>query len=166
MNVRSFLCLAAAATFLSGCAATQTYAPEQAPEMAVVRDFTQFYRLGPSQGGGPDATLRVDARVKLLRKEMGYSLVQLEDGRTGYVANEDFAPAPPKPKPTPEPAESRSSSRSRNKPDSPRYQGDQVNDTPLPESPLSLDLNIGPEDVVPPAPTPQPTPTEPPKFRY
>ena len=37
----------------------------------------------------------------MLRREFGYSLVQLGDGMTGYVANQDFAPAPPLPEPPP-----------------------------------------------------------------
>ncbi len=74
------------ACILGGCA-TQTFAPEAAPEYVIIRDFSPFYRMGPQQGRGPDTSLRADARVKLLRREMGFSLVQLEDLRTGYVAN-------------------------------------------------------------------------------
>lgn len=149
----------------TGCASV-TYTPEQAPEMAIVRDYAPFYRLGPMQSRGPDATLRAGERVKLTRREPGYSLVLLEDGRTGYVPNEDMAPAPPRPKPTPEPSASAGSSNRRS---GERYRGAPVNDSPLPEEPPpSLDLDIGPEDVV--APPPPPPPLDPaeekPKFRY
>ncbi len=48
--------------------------PTRRPRYMVIADFTPFYRLGPMQARGPDATLRAETRVKLLRKEMGYSL--------------------------------------------------------------------------------------------
>ncbi|MCX7868385.1 MAG: hypothetical protein N2322_00385 [Terrimicrobiaceae bacterium] len=134
--------------------------------MAVIRDYAPLYRFGPMQARGPDATLRAGDRVKLTRKEMGYSLVLLEDGRTGYMANEDMAPAPPRPKPTPAPETAPSSPRRGSS--SERYRGEQVNDSELPvEPPASLDLNVGPEDVVPPAPPPPPLdPEAQPQFRY
>jgi hypothetical protein len=155
----------AMALLATGCA-TQSYAPEEAPELSIIRDYAGFYRLGPIQARGPDVSLRTGERVKLMRKEMGYSLVMLEDQRTGYVANEYLAPAPPRP---PQPAApsgpSTSGSSSRR---SDRYRGPQVNDSPLPEpSPApDLDLNIGPEDVVPMPPSPAEPPAEPPAFRY
>lgn len=62
-------------------------------------DYAQFFRLGPQQAGGADRSLRLDDRVMLLRKEFGYSRVQLEDGQVGYMANEDIKAAPPEPKP-------------------------------------------------------------------
>jgi hypothetical protein len=166
--MRSIAQTAAALAFsvlAAGCA-TQSYAPEEAPEMSIIRDYAGFYRLGPIQARGPDVSLRTGERVKLMRKEMGYSLVMLEDQRTGYVANEYLAPAPPRP---PKPAATAGSSA----PDSPqrrsgRYSGPQVNDSPLPEPVPApdLDLNIGPEDVVPMPPSPPETPSEPPAFRY
>jgi len=161
--------ISAICALVTGCA-TQTYAPEEAPEYSVIRDFASFYKLGPMQGRGPDSTLRVGDRVKLIRKEMGYSFILLEDSRTGYVANEDIVPAPPRP---PQPAASASTGSSessgRRTPSSPRYRGQQVNDIPLPESapPPELDLNIGLEDIASPtSPPPSDTPAEPPKFRY
>lgn len=152
---------------LTGCA-SQTFSPENAPEMVTISDFSAFYRLGPMQGRGPDASLTAGTRVKLLRKEMGYSLVSMEDGRTGYIANESLIPAPPRPKPevaaTGDAPGSSSGRRSRGA----RYRGPQVNDSPLPEPapPPSLDLNIGPEDVVGNPPEPATTPQDVPKFRY
>jgi len=133
--------------------------------MLVIRDFAAFYRLGPMQARGPDATLRSGERLKLTRKEVGYSFVLLEDGRTGYVANEDLAPAPPRPKPTPEPEAQASSARRGGGGE--RYRGEQVNDSALPvEPPTALDLNVGPEDVVPLPPTPSLDPETLPQFRY
>ncbi len=164
-----WLALFAAAVILSGCAASQTYTPETAPEYVMIRDFTPFYRLGPMQGR-PDASLPAGTRVKLLRQEMGFSLVQLSDNRTGYVANENMVVAPKLP-PSATGSDSSSSSapsgkKRRNVPDSPRYSGEQVNDIPMPEpNTPAPDLNIAPEDVAAPAPTPTP-PAEKPKFRY
>lgn len=68
-------------------------------DMLVSVDYAQFFRLGPQQAGGADRSLRLNDRVMLLRKEFGYSRVQLEDGQVGYMANEDIKAAPPEPKP-------------------------------------------------------------------
>lgn len=146
----------------------ETFAPETAPEYVIVRDFSPFFRLGPQQPSGPDASLRVDTRVKLLRREMGYSLVQLEDSRTGYLANENMAPAPPRPPKPPEPPASASSRRSGRTPaGSPAYSGPQMNDIPLPDPNVPPpDLNIEPEVMPDLVPVPSGTPTGPPKFRY
>jgi hypothetical protein len=132
--------------------------------MSVIRDFAPFYRTGPIQARGPDASLRVGDRVKVLRREMGYSYVMLEDERSGFVATEYLAPAPPRPKPTPAPEVGDGPRRG---PGGERYRGEQVNDTPLPETPPpALDLNVGPEEVVPLPPAPNLDPEEPPQFRY
>ena len=64
----------------------------------VVTDYASFYRLGPQQAGGADRSLRKDERVMRLRKEFGYSRVQLEDGQVGYMANEELMEAPPEPR--------------------------------------------------------------------
>ena len=163
-----FLLLAVAA-LLSACA-TRSFPPETAPEYSIIREFTPFYRLGPMQAR-PDAALRAGTRVKMLRQEMGYSLVQLEDLRTGYVANENMAPAPPRP-PEPPAAQTGSQPEPRRSPAGKpkgsgagaRYTGAQPNDIPLPESNVPPpDLNVGPEEVSTPPPGPPP---EKPKFRY
>jgi hypothetical protein len=97
---------------LAGCATTPSYVPSDAPEMAVVQDFAPFYSRGPQQIQGPDASLRLGDRVLLLRKEMGYSLVQLADSRSGYVPNEAIsvppAPSPQAAKPKPNSSSQRS----------------------------------------------------------
>lgn len=79
--------------FLPGCA-TETFDPAEAPEFLVQSDYASFYVLGPSQGRGPDASLQSGQRLKVLRREFGYSYVQIADGRTGYIANEEISPAP------------------------------------------------------------------------
>jgi len=159
-----------ASLFLAGCA-TETFAPEVAPEYVVLVDFAPFYRLGPQQGRGPDASLRSGTRVKLLRREMGFSLVQLEDLRTGYMANESMTVAPPRPpeqvrQETDAPAGKKKSGRSRGE-DSPVYSGPPVNDTPLPDPNMPPpDLNVEPELVPDTIPVPAATPAAAPKFRY
>ncbi len=78
--------------------ATEKFDPSQAPEFLVKEDYGLFYLVGPAQERGPDASLRHGERVKMLRREFGYSYVTIADGRSGYIANEALSPAPaPKP---------------------------------------------------------------------
>jgi hypothetical protein len=77
-----------------GCV-TQSFDPAKAPEFLVQADYAPFYTLGPGQGRGPDASLQRGERVKMLRREFGFSYVEIKDGRAGYLANEEIAPAPP-----------------------------------------------------------------------
>lgn len=54
-------------------------------------------KMAVSQDGVPcfrHVTLKKGDVVTVLRKEFAYSLVQLPDGRKGYVANDDLVPAP------------------------------------------------------------------------
>lgn len=85
-----------AAWLVAGCAVPEQ-APENAPEMIVTRQFTPFYTTSPMQTRGPDASLPQDERVRLLSRDFGFSLVQLPDGRKGYVPSDNLAPAPPLP---------------------------------------------------------------------
>lgn len=79
---------------LGGCASTrEAFAPDRAPEYMVLRE-TSFFLRGPAQPGRPDK-LPKQTIVRLRIKENGYSVVQLSDGRTGYVADEDLRLAPP-----------------------------------------------------------------------
>ncbi|MFA7343390.1 MAG: hypothetical protein WC003_03705 [Terrimicrobiaceae bacterium] len=158
------------AFFLGGCA-TESFAPDVAPEYVVIRDFSPFYRLGPQQGRGADSSLRANTRVKLLRKEMGFSLVQLEDLRTGYVANENMTVAPPRPpeqvRQETEIAASKKRSGLPRGGNGPPYSGPQVNDTPLPDPNVPPpDLNVEPEIMPKNIPAPDATPVPRPKFRY
>ena len=126
--------------------------------------------MGPQQGRGPDASLRNDTRVKLLRREMGFSLVQLEDLRTGYVANENMAVAPPRPPEQVKQAANDAAMKKkggRHVDDGPLYSGPQVNDTPLPDPNVPPpDLNVEPEFVPQNIPAPDATPVGRPKYRY
>jgi len=89
-----------AALTLAACAGP-TFTSDQAPAFVVLKQGAPFYRFGPQQAEPPEARLDKGERVLRLRAELGFSLVQLESGPTGYVANEDLAPAPPLPTTTP-----------------------------------------------------------------
>jgi hypothetical protein len=154
---------------LAACAA-QTLRPDQAPEYEIIWSPTPFYQHGPSQRGGPSAWLSAKTRVKLLRKRTAYSLVQLEDSRTGYVANQYLEPPVPgsQKRPFGSPASDDSQTRSiRKKPASasPVPQGGQVNEPPSPqENPPPANPNAQPEGAPSATPLPE-TPLEKPKFR-
>lgn len=69
--------------------------------MVVLHDGVPLFLHGPAQGNGADRTLAKGDEVQVLRKDFGYSFVQLEDGQKGFVANEELVTAPPRPSPTP-----------------------------------------------------------------
>ena len=113
---------------------------------AVAASETPFYRYGPQQGNGPDLELPHDSIMKVIRPSFGYVKVQLQDGKSGYVAGEDIQPAgaalvaeklapPPAPAPAPEPGPSYAE------------QGEQ----------FRLDSS-DPRLIAPPEPLPEPTP--------
>jgi len=81
--------------FLGGCATRELTPVEEAPVYVTISDFTPFFSLGPQQIQGPDASLPANTLFRLLRREMGYSYVMLEDERKGYVPNESIMLAPP-----------------------------------------------------------------------
>lgn len=161
---------------LSACA-TKTFSPDQAPEYTITRSFTPFYSERPVAGATTDISLSEKTRVKLLRKEMGYSLVQLEDSREGYVANKNMVVAPPGSQDRPF-----GSTVDESRP-KPRRKKRIIRATATP-TPVSLSEQPAPQEVaappsatptpqaapeVPaaptPTPTPQATPLEKPKFR-
>jgi len=75
-------------------------------------EFTPFYELGPQQAGGPDLSLKEGEVVKLISRGFGYSQVEIEDGRTGYVATDALEKTEP-PASEEEPAPPRSSAITR-----------------------------------------------------
>jgi hypothetical protein len=159
------------AALLAACETTPIGpAPEFIPDTAVSNDYSLFFRLGPQQAGGADLSLRTNEKVMLLRKEFGYSRVQLENGMVGYMANEDIQPAP---EPPPEP-KSKSAGRTKKKGGrgSSDYQ-DYEENIPIPDPNLGImpdDVPLEPlPDLLPegvdvsapaPAPTPEPTPVK------
>lgn len=102
LNIRhlSLLQILALAFLLPACSSIE-YPPDQAPRMVVENDTASFFLHGPAQSSGADRTLAKGDEVQVLRKEFGYSFVQLGDGSKGYVANELLVIAPPMPSPTP-----------------------------------------------------------------
>jgi len=168
---RWLLCCLILASALVGCTTTTMLDPSEAPEMIIIREYTPFYRIGPQQVRGPDEVLGVNDRVLLLRKELGFSFVQLETGRTGYVANESLAVAPPRPKPSPTPKPQRTSSTrssgSSSGSSSRSYPNFSTEDIPSPDFSLPVEeelIDLAPnEPLVSPTPTPEPAK---PRFRY
>jgi hypothetical protein len=100
----ALLMLSVPMLFVLASCASKNYEESNAPHFSVSSEFAAFYRFGPMQGGGPDLSLRRGERLRVLRREMGYSFVKIQDGRTGYIANESIRPAPePLPAPMPRP---------------------------------------------------------------
>jgi uncharacterized protein YgiM (DUF1202 family) len=87
------LLLLATVFLTAGCSSVE-YNSTNAPRMVVVVERTPFFHNGPAQGNGPDLSLVKGDLVEVLRKEIGYSFVRIEDGQNGYVANEALLPAP------------------------------------------------------------------------
>ena len=157
------LCLAAA-VLLAACETTPLGpAPEFLPDMMVSNDYSLFFRLGPQQAGGADLSLRTNEKVMLLRKEFGYSRVQLENGMVGYMANEDIQPAP---EPPPDLERKRMPKKKKGGQNAAAYE-DYEENIPIPDPNLGLvpeDVpleplpDLLPEAVEVPSPTPVPAP--------
>ena len=96
--VRQWICVMLSALALAGCAVTQ---PGANNRFAVSAAKTQFFKYGPAQAYGADASLEKGAKLTMVKKDFGFSQVRLEDGTTGYVATEDLVQLPPEPKPKP-----------------------------------------------------------------
>lgn len=149
------------AVFLAACQSTPVGpAPEFLPDMVVSNDYSLFFRLGPQQAGGADLSLRTNERVMLLRKEFGYSRVQLENGLVGYMANEDIQPAP---EPRPDSARKRMQSKRGNGRRAAQDE-DYEENVPVPDPNLGLlpeDVPLEPlPDLLPePVENPEATPT-------
>ena len=81
--------------FLCSCSSI-SYDPNARPHMVVSDEKAPFFSKGPAQAKGPDAMLANGDEVEVLRKEFGFSFVQLDNGQTGYVANDALVTAPPR----------------------------------------------------------------------
>jgi hypothetical protein len=108
-----------------------------------------FFRQGPAQGYGPDASLVQGTVVRMIERKYGYSRVTTTYG-DGWMATSDLAPAPPEePEPYAFADSSNGGSTRSSSSDEPVYA--QPEDLTLPE----------------PEPMPMPDPAEPqPSFRY
>ena len=81
---------------MTGCSSI-SYESDVRPHMVVSEEKAPFFSKGPAQAKGPDAMLANGDEVEVLRKEFGFSFVQLDNGQTGYVANDALVKAPPRP---------------------------------------------------------------------
>lgn len=95
--IRCTLLLWCLSLFLGGCASPGPQPPTDQFLVSVPK--SQFYKYGPAQAFGADFNLEKGQKVTMLKREFGYSRIQLADGQTGYVATEELTPAPPEPPP-------------------------------------------------------------------
>jgi len=125
--------LLAGGVVLAGCSGTGTVDRKSAPEYLTVA-ATDFFVHGPMQPGRADE-LPPQEPVKLLRKDSGYSIVLLGDGRSGWVDSESLRPAPPSGRAVTEEEV---------------FPEKKANFPPLPEPDLKLPVRDVPQDGFPP----------------
>lgn len=82
-------------SLLPACSSIE-YPSDQSPRMQTIGE-TPFYLHGPAQASGADRNLPAGYALNVLRKDFGYSLVELADGQKGYVANDFLEAAFPLP---------------------------------------------------------------------
>ena len=95
-----FACVVAAGLVVAGCARVETYDRKSAPEYVTVK-ATDFFVNGPMQPGRP-IELPAQEFVKVLSRDPGFSVVLLEDGKSGWVDSRSIRPAPPAGRAVPE----------------------------------------------------------------
>jgi len=91
---KAFAILIMALVLLATGCSTVEYNSTNSPRMVVSAYRTPFFHNGPAQGNGPDLSLVKGDIVEVLRKEVGYSFVRIEDGQNGYVANDALSDVP------------------------------------------------------------------------
>ena len=81
-----------AALLLAGCQMVETFDQDAPPEyMTATR--ADFFARGPAQMTPPEK-IEKDVFVKVLKKDSGFAVVKLLDGRTGYIPFFELKPAP------------------------------------------------------------------------
>ena len=81
-----------AALLLAGCQTVETFDQDAPPEyMTATR--ADFFARGPAQMTPPEK-IEKDVFVKVLKKDSGFAVVKLLDGRTGYIPFVELKPAP------------------------------------------------------------------------
>ena len=81
-----------AALLLVGCQTVETFDQDAPPEyMTATR--ADFFARGPAQMTPPEK-IEKDVFVKVLKKDSGFAVVKLLDGRTGYIPFFELKPAP------------------------------------------------------------------------
>jgi hypothetical protein len=58
------------------------------------KDRVPLYIFGPQQLGVPNQTLNKDDLVRVIKTQLGFTLVETSSGQVGWVATEDLADAP------------------------------------------------------------------------
>ena len=144
-----------AAFLFAGCNTTGATRGEPVSDRyAVTSELAPFYKQGPAQGYGPDASLKEGTIVTMLKRGFGYSQVSTPAYGEGWMATSDLQPAPPEPNPEAAPVGSTAS----NIRSTPYGSGDYNNPELLEASEAAL-----PE----PEPEPAPVSDKPkPAFRY
>jgi len=61
--------------------------------MVAISDKVPLYAFGPQQLGVPDELLKKDDLVRVIKTQLGFTLVQTAKGEVGWVPTEDMAPA-------------------------------------------------------------------------
>jgi len=89
------------ALLLAGCTAGKAPVASQEAAQAggekwyvVSARQAPFYEFGPAQPSGPSFGLPQGEYLQLLKREIGFSRVRLENGQEGYVANDFIREAP------------------------------------------------------------------------
>ena len=82
-----------AALLLTGCETVELFNQEAPPEDQTATR-ADFFARGPAQSTPPEK-IEKDTYVKVLKKDSGYAVVKLLDGRSGYIPWNELKPAPP-----------------------------------------------------------------------
>lgn len=82
-----------AALLLPGCETVELFNQETPPEYQTAMR-ADFFARGPAQSTPPEK-IEKDTFVKVLKKDSGYAVVKLLDGRSGYIPWNELKPAPP-----------------------------------------------------------------------
>jgi hypothetical protein len=128
--------------------------------LVAIKDEVPLYALGPQQLAAPDHLLNKNDLVRVVKTQLGFTLVQTAEGQVGWVPTEDLTAAPAEtllgaglayeaPSSVPE----RASTRTRSEVNKSNYPADRdtaiVKRYTLPDSDLAAE----------PTPTPSPSPS-------
>lgn len=80
------------AALLAGCQTVERFNQDAPPEY-VTATRADFFARGPAQAT-PPVKINKDTFVKVLKKDSGYAVVKLLDGRSGYIPWNELKPAP------------------------------------------------------------------------
>jgi hypothetical protein len=98
-----FISFAIVTSILTGChkaidpktaGATAAAAATGQDYLVTVKDKVPLYLLGPQQLAAPDRFLNKDDLVRVVKAQLGFTLVQTFEGQVGWVPTEDLTVAP------------------------------------------------------------------------